>query len=87
VRAAAGLGVTGAGLKKGGVADYLSGLEGSCFYRVEGWWTYEFCYRKAVKQFHQENGVNTAEFVLGVNNVKAKQASDKASCMDRCPGP
>ena len=35
------------------VADYLFGLQGTCFYRVEGWWTYEFCYQKHLKQFHQ----------------------------------
>ena len=43
------------------VRDYLAGLAGTCFYRVEGWWTYEFCYEKHLKQFHQENNVNTAE--------------------------
>jgi len=48
------------------VMDYLAGLAGSCFYRVEGWWTYEFCYQKHFKQFHQENNVNTAEFMLGL---------------------
>ncbi|EKX32128.1 hypothetical protein GUITHDRAFT_148825 [Guillardia theta CCMP2712] len=47
------------------VSDYLVGLSGTCFYRVEGWWTYEFCYQKHLKQFHQENSVNTAEFMLG----------------------
>lgn len=56
--------VQGKGVTK--VMDYLSGLSGSCFYRVEGWWTYEFCYQKHFKQFHQENNANTAEFMLGL---------------------
>jgi len=50
---------------KGGAREFLSSLEGSCFYRVEGWWTYELCYGKALRQFHAENNVHTAEFVLG----------------------
>ena len=28
--------------------------EHGCFYRVEGWWTYEFCYKKRARQYHQE---------------------------------
>lgn len=47
------VGGAGSGLKSGGAMDLLSGLEGSCFYRVEGWWTYEFCFLKAVKQVPQ----------------------------------
>ena len=53
----------------GQVSDYLFGLMGTCFYRVEGWWTYEFCFQKHLKQFHQENNVNTAEFLLGTNRM------------------
>jgi hemimethylated DNA binding protein len=38
------------------VSTYLSTLRGSCFYRLEGWWTYEFCFMKSLRQFHQEKG-------------------------------
>lgn len=36
------------------VSSFLGTLKGTCFYRLEGWWTYEFCYMKHVRQFHQE---------------------------------
>ena len=36
------------------VASYLMPIKGTCFYRLEGWWTYEFCFLKSVRQFHQE---------------------------------
>jgi protein OS-9 len=45
-----------------------------CFYRSEGWWTYEFCVNKHVRQFRQQPGKNAApgaadpdspEFYLG----------------------
>eukprot|EP01117_Protostelium_nocturnum_P018220 TRINITY_DN7585_c0_g1_i1.p1 TRINITY_DN7585_c0_g1~~TRINITY_DN7585_c0_g1_i1.p1 ORF type:complete len:402 (+),score=127.89 TRINITY_DN7585_c0_g1_i1:138-1343(+) len=28
----------------------------NCIYRLEGWWTYEFCFFKHIRQMHQENG-------------------------------
>jgi hypothetical protein len=31
-----------------------------CFYRNEGWWTYEFCVNKHVRQFRQESGKSPA---------------------------
>ena len=36
------------------VASFLGPLKGTCFYRLEGWWTYEFCFNKSIRQFHQE---------------------------------
>ena len=36
------------------VASFLRPLKGTCFYRLEGWWTYEFCFMKSLRQFHQE---------------------------------
>ena len=36
------------------VGTYVQSLIGSCFYRLEGWWTYEFCFPKSIRQFHQE---------------------------------
>ena len=40
------------------VATYLLPIKGTCFYRLEGWWTYEFCFMKSVRQFHQEKFKN-----------------------------
>lgn len=40
------------------VASYLLPIKGTCFYRLEGWWTYEFCFMKSVRQFHQEKFKN-----------------------------
>eukprot|EP00697_Spironema_sp_BW2_P000245 gnl/Spiro4/10329_TR5512_c0_g1_i1.p1 gnl/Spiro4/10329_TR5512_c0_g1~~gnl/Spiro4/10329_TR5512_c0_g1_i1.p1 ORF type:complete len:339 (+),score=40.73 gnl/Spiro4/10329_TR5512_c0_g1_i1:93-1019(+) len=34
--------------------DLLKPLTGACFHRHEGWWTYELCYQKSVRQFHAE---------------------------------
>ena len=42
------------------VASYLQPLMGTCFYRLEGWWTYEFCFQKSIRQFHQEKVRPTA---------------------------
>jgi len=36
------------------ISKLLQPLGVSCLYRIEGWWTYEFCYGKHVRQFHQE---------------------------------
>mmetsp|Transcript_21784 Transcript_21784/g.54290 ORF Transcript_21784/g.54290 Transcript_21784/m.54290 type:complete len:429 (-) Transcript_21784:320-1606(-) len=36
------------------VGSYVQPLVGACFYRLEGWWTYEFCFPKSIRQFHQE---------------------------------
>ena len=66
------------------IAPYLRALKGTCFYRLEGWWTYEFCLLKAVRQFHQEK-VKTAsradattitqDYTLGEYWVPPKKAA------------
>ena len=33
--------------------------------RLEGWWTFEVCHGKHVRQFHSENNVVVEEYVLG----------------------
>ena len=45
----------------------LAGLKANCLYRMEGWWTYEFCFGVGVKQFHhdQQSGARVSEFVMG----------------------
>ena len=70
------------------IATYLRALKGTCFYRLEGWWTYEFCLLKAVRQFHQEK-VKTAsradattitqDYTLGEYWVPPKKAAAAAA--------
>jgi protein OS-9 len=33
--------------------ELLEGMRGSCIYYLSGWWSYSFCYKDEVKQFHQ----------------------------------
>lgn len=33
--------------------ELLEGMKGSCIYYLSGWWSYSFCYKDEVKQFHQ----------------------------------
>ncbi|KAL5114731.1 Protein OS-9 [Pleosporales sp. CAS-2024a] len=32
--------------------ELLEGMKGSCIYYLSGWWSYSFCYKDEVKQFH-----------------------------------
>ncbi|KAH7124151.1 glucosidase II beta subunit-like protein-domain-containing protein [Dendryphion nanum] len=69
--------------------ELLAGMQGSCIYYLSGWWSYSFCYKDKIKQFHQlppSRGVplyppveDTTEgsFVLGrfpqVDDAKGKE--------------
>jgi hypothetical protein len=46
-------------------------LEGKCYYRQQGWWTYEFCYKSHVRQFHMDMNTKkiTEEYMLGYYNA------------------
>ncbi|KAJ4287346.1 Protein OS-9 [Kalmusia sp. IMI 367209] len=33
--------------------ELLDGMKGDCIYYLSGWWSYSFCYKDHVKQFHQ----------------------------------
>ncbi|WVZ18692.1 hypothetical protein V8G54_006014 [Vigna mungo] len=35
--------------------ELLEALKGPCFLRQEGWWSYEFCYQKKLRQLHLED--------------------------------
>ncbi|KAK9367843.1 glucosidase II beta subunit-like protein-domain-containing protein [Lipomyces kononenkoae] len=40
--------------------DLLEPLNGTCLYYMAGWWTYSYCHKEGVKQFHQlapQNGI------------------------------
>ena len=47
------------------VTELLEPLGTACFYRIEGWWTYEFCHKKKVRQYHQDGETITSEYSLG----------------------
>uniref|UniRef100_A0A6B2L9W3 MRH domain-containing protein n=1 Tax=Arcella intermedia TaxID=1963864 RepID=A0A6B2L9W3_9EUKA len=52
---------------------FLEDLQDRCLYRLEGWWTYEFCYGKHVRQFHQDkDGTIVASFNLGLKTDASK---------------
>ncbi|OWM89084.1 hypothetical protein CDL15_Pgr023930 [Punica granatum] len=48
--------------------------EDSPFHPQEGWWSYEFCYQKQLRQFHLEDEKVVQEFVLGVYDEEATVA-------------
>jgi protein OS-9 len=58
--------------------------EQGCFYRVEGWWTYEFCYKKQVRQYHQE-GTGAADPAAGEFSLGAFDADATAAANARDP--
>ncbi|KAL5697828.1 Protein OS-9 [Ranunculus cassubicifolius] len=54
--------------------ELLEVLKGNCLYRQEGWWSYELCYKKALRQLHVEEDKIIQEFVLGVYDEEATLA-------------
>jgi len=48
---------------EGIVRDFLAGQH--CFSASSGYWKYELCYGKQVKQFHEERGIRGATITLG----------------------
>ncbi|XP_009363922.2 protein OS-9 homolog isoform X1 [Pyrus x bretschneideri] len=51
--------------------ELLEVLKDQCFIRQEGWWSYEFCYHKRLRQIHVEDDKVVQEFVLGVYDAEA----------------
>lgn len=43
------------------ISSVAEQYEGACFYRVDGWWTYELCINKHVRQFRQLEKQETEE--------------------------
>lgn len=54
--------------------ELLEVLKDRCFIRQEGWWSYEFCYQKKLRQIHLEDDKVVQEFVLGVYDDEATAA-------------
>lgn len=54
--------------------ELLEVLKDRCFIRQEGWWSYEFCYHKKMRQIHLEDEKVAQEFVLGEYDAEATAA-------------
>ena len=54
--------------------ELLEVLKDRCFIRQEGWWSYEFCYQKKLRQLHLEDEKIVQEYVLGVYDAEATAA-------------
>ncbi|KAL0910218.1 hypothetical protein M5K25_021175 [Dendrobium thyrsiflorum] len=46
--------------------ELIEGIKEKCIYRHEGWWSYEFCHQKHVRQLHLEDDKPIQEFLMGV---------------------
>lgn len=46
--------------------ELIEGIKEQCIYRHEGWWSYEFCHQKHVRQLHLEDDKPVQEYLLGV---------------------
>lgn len=54
--------------------ELLEVLKDKCLLRQEGWWKYEFCYHKKIRQFHLEDEKVVQEFILGNYDSEATSA-------------
>ncbi|KAL4654224.1 hypothetical protein ACB092_01G362400 [Castanea dentata] len=54
--------------------ELLEALKDRCLSRQEGWWSYEFCYQKKLRQVHLEDEKAVQEFVLGQYDAEATAA-------------
>ncbi|XP_027069314.1 protein OS-9 homolog [Coffea eugenioides] len=54
--------------------ELLEVLKDRCFLRQEGWWSYEFCYQKKLRQIHLEDEKVVQEFILGAYDAEATAA-------------
>ena len=54
--------------------ELLEILKDQCFYRHEGWWSYEFCYYGKIRQVHVEGEKVIQEYVLGEYDADATDA-------------
>jgi len=68
------------------IRSVLNSLGDWCAYRVEGWWTYELCYKKKIRQYHLDSQTQTAteEYVLGKypDVIEEFNVSDNGTLVD-----
>jgi len=59
-----------------GPADPLKALEGKCTVSKKGWWTYQWCHRKEIRQYHSEaDGKRSSDWSLGRFDTKDQKQS------------
>lgn len=78
--------------------ELLEGMHGNCIYYLSGWWSYSFCYKDEIKQFHQlppSRGVplyppvedtEVKSFVLGRFPEKDKKKKDARKTLGKEEG-
>ncbi|KAJ6838078.1 protein OS-9-like protein [Iris pallida] len=54
--------------------ELLDVLKDKCLYRHEGWWSYELCHLKHLRQLHLEDDKAVQEFYLGMFDSEATAA-------------
>lgn len=54
--------------------ELLEVMDEHCFLRQETWWTYEYCHKKHLRQFHLEDDKAVQEFFLGYYDPEATAA-------------
>lgn len=57
--------------------ELLEAYKDQCFIRQEGWWSYELCYHKKLRQVHLEGETPVQEFVLGEYDAEATAAYNR----------
>ena len=46
-----------------------------CFYSLQGWWSYELCLGRQLRQFHLEEGTNRPNLVIDLGHYDHAEAS------------
>ncbi|XP_076929519.1 protein OS-9 homolog [Bidens hawaiensis] len=58
--------------------ELLDVLKDQCLLRQEGWWSYEFCYNRRLRQIHvEEDNKVVQEFILGEFDAEATAAYNR----------
>ncbi|KYQ92163.1 OS-9-related protein [Tieghemostelium lacteum] len=52
------------------IAELFEALDDTCIFKNAGWWTYEFCFNKHIKQMHLEKQKILSEYILGKQPYK-----------------
>eukprot|EP00210_Caulerpa_lentillifera_P007988 g7627.t1 len=57
--------------------DILDTLGSSCLFRIEQYWSFEFCYKKRFRQFHEDKDErNKLDYTLGIFDPEIEQDKD-----------